>query len=165
MQASAAALLRSIADVLDGNHGRADVAAAMLLSIGVGAGAEDAVPRAAMAEAAQLVLKAVELQGIANCARLADAAGRDAPVERPGLIADGYDVDKLWIAGSIRPIFGACHYYGQDVFVVYPKVYTFDQLSEHLGLSEKEAKRLMFLTKRVMHHAQRAAMRRSQVQE
>ena len=158
--ANASALLQAIAALAGGvQHGSAQVAAAQLLAVGVGRGAEDATP-VLIRDAAKLVLKAVAVEGLVNGAQFTAPSNVDRTVDEAYFIAHGDTGDNFWVPGAIRPLFGMCYQNGEYVFVIYPRAYTLNELCEHVGLSKEDVQRLAYAADRIKREANRTLWRR-----
>ena len=108
--------------------------------------------------AAGLVIKTMAQQCFVEGAKLAGTAGLQGTVNDTSLILDSQGVE-LQGASACRPLFGVCMKDGHYAFVIHPRVYTFNELSEQGFLSEIDVLVLTHAAKRVVRQSNRMQLR------
>lgn len=115
----------------------------------------------AVREAAQLIVKAVPTQGIADCSVFACPADAHHAVNVSSLIANS-KAGVLPPATGLWPMVGMAVHEGQKVLVVGPWFFSIDQLCLHGYLDADEAQRLVAAAEKIDRALYRVIRRKNQ---
>lgn len=115
----------------------------------------------AVREAAQLIEKAVPVQGIADCSVFTCPADAYRAVDGASLVANG-KAGVLPPATGLWPLVGVAIHEGQKVLVVGPWFVSFDQLCLHGYLDADEAQRLLAAAQKIDRALYRVLRRKNE---
>lgn len=141
------------------NPGSAQMPAIKTEPIGVAVGAEDGL-KLTIRNAAQLILKAVPTQGIADGSVFPSPTDAYHPVDGTYPVAHS-NAGILRPFASLWPMVGVSVYEGEQVLVVGPWFISFEQLSLHGYLSIEEVQQLQADAKKIEHGLYRVIRRKS----
>ncbi|MNV11961.1 hypothetical protein D3C71_1025430 [compost metagenome] len=115
----------------------------------------------AVRETAQLIVKAVPTQGIADCSVFACTADAHHAVNGASLVANS-KAGVLPPTTGLWPMVGMAVHEGQKVLVVGPWFFSIDQLCLHGYLDKDEAQRLIAAAQKIDRALYRVIRRKNQ---
>lgn len=116
---------------------------------------------AAIRSAAQLIPKAIPTQGLVDGSVFPSPGSNHHPVDGVYPIVQS-NAGVLNPASRLGPMVGVALYQGEQVLVIGPWFVTFNQLSSHGYLSEKEVQQLLAAVQKIDRSLYRVVRRKSQ---